>query len=108
MESYPNLPTAQRALCNLRFSVDDASNCCAIAEVSPMATEMEALVLVNRSSLDENAGSGAGRRHARPPERIMEPDFRHDRGRAGGFPRSGKAADDRTIVFVAGHGISIS
>ncbi len=109
VERYPNLPTAcSGRSCNLRFSVDDASELLrAIAEkMSPMATEMEALVLVNRSALDENADQAQAVDTLVPAGRIMEPDSSTIEDELADFLDK-PTADDRTIVFVAGHGINI-
>lgn len=109
VEDYPNLPDAcSGRSCDLRFSVDDASELLrAIADkMSPMATGMEALVLVNRDALDENPEHAKAVGSLALAERIMEPDSDAIEDELADFLDK-PTADDRTIVFVAGHGINI-
>lgn len=109
VEAYPNLPTACNGRsCDLRFSVDDASELLrAVADkMSPMATEMEALVLVNRDSLAKNPDQAEAVGRLAAADRIMEPDSDTIEDELADFLDK-PTADDRTIVFVAGHGINV-
>ena len=109
VESYPNLPDAcSGRSCDLRFSVDDATELLqAIAEkASPMAEEMESLVLVNRSALKEDPEQERAVAALADANRVMEPDSDAIEDELADFLDK-PTADDRTIVFVAGHGVNI-
>lgn len=109
VEDYPNLETACGGRsCNLRFPVDDASELLrAISEkMAPMATEMETLVLVNRDALDQNPDHARAVTSLAAEDRIMEPDSDTIEDELTDFLDK-PTIDDRTIVFVAGHGINI-
>lgn len=109
VEDYPNLPTACGGRsCNLRFPVDDASELLrAIAEkMAPMATGMETLVLVNRDALDQNPDQAKAVTALAARDRILEPDSDTIEDELTDF-LDRPTIDDRTIVFVAGHGINV-
>lgn len=109
VEAYPNLPTACNGRsCDLRFPVDDASELLrAVADtMAPMTGGMEALVLVNRSALEQNPDQAKAVSALAPADRILEPDADTIEDELADF-LDRPTADDRTIVFVAGHGINI-
>lgn len=109
VENYPNLPTAcSGRSCDLRFPVDDASELLrAIADkMSPMAAEMETLVLVNRDALDQNPDQAKAVDTIARGGDIMEPDSDTIEDELADFLDK-PTADDRTIVFVAGHGVNV-
>jgi uncharacterized caspase-like protein len=109
VEEYPNLATAcSGRSCDLRFSVDDASELLrAVADkMSPMATEMESLVLVNRKALDQNAEQAAAVSKLAKADSILEPESSSIEDELADFLDK-PTIDDRTLVFVAGHGVNV-
>lgn len=109
VNDYPKLDTACGGRsCNLRFSVGDASGLLrAVAEkMAPLASEMETLVMVNRDALDQDADASAAVKAIAPAERILEPDSDTIEDELADFLDK-PTVDDRTIVFVAGHGVNV-
>ncbi len=94
--------------CDLRYPVADASEFLKVlAEKSaPLYTGIEALVLVNRDSLDENAELAAALDKIAGVDAILEPEADNISDQIADFLDKPTEADT-TIVFIAGHGINI-
>jgi uncharacterized caspase-like protein/WD40 repeat protein len=94
--------------CDLRYPVADASQFLKVLveESGALYSGVEALVLVNRESLDENAELAAELEKIVGVAAILEPESDNIGDQIADFlDRPG--ADDTTMVFVAGHGINI-
>lgn len=106
---YPFLETdCSGRSCDLRYPVADAGEFLrVVAEKSaPLFSGIEALVLVNREALDENADLAQALEKIAGLDAIMEPESDNVGDQIADFLDK-PTANDTTIVFVAGHGINI-
>ena len=108
-EKYPLLPTdCSGRACDLRYPVDDAAELLRVlaAKSAPLYAGLEALVLVNRESLDETPELEEAIGKIVGIDAVLEPESDNIADQIADFLDK-PTADDTTIVFVAGHGINI-
>src|SRR5690606_33639292 len=107
VNAYPHLPQGCGGRsCDLRFPVADAAEfLLAVAErTAPLYSGMEALLLVNRDALEEDAERAEAIAGLIGPDGILEPDSETVSNEIMDFlDRPGE--EDTTIIFIAGHGI---
>lgn len=94
--------------CDLRYPVADAAEFLRVLadRSAPLYSGIEALVLVNRESLDEKAELAAALEKIAGVDAILEPEADNIGDQIADF-LDGPSETDTTIVFVAGHGINI-
>ena len=108
-EKYPLLRTdCSGRPCDLRYPVDDAAEFLRVLseKSAPLYTGLEALVLVNRESLDETPELEDAIAKTVGIDAVLEPESDNIADQIADFLDK-PTADDTTIVFVAGHGINI-
>ena len=108
-EKYPLLKTdCSGRPCDLRYPVDDAAELLRVLsqKSAPLYTGLEALVLVNRESLDETPELADAIAGITGIDAVLEPESDNIADQIADFLDK-PTADDTTIVFVAGHGINI-
>jgi uncharacterized caspase-like protein/WD40 repeat protein len=108
-EKYPLLPTACSGhSCDLRFPVDDAAEFVNVlaAKSAGLYTGIEALVLVNRESLDETPDRRDALGRVVALDKIFEPEADAITDEVSDFLEKPTEADT-TILFVAGHGTNL-
>ena len=109
VNEYPHLPKdCSGRACDLRFPVADASEFLRVvtARTAPLHAEMEALLIVNRDSLEEDGTRAAEVIRLVGEDRVMEPEARTIRDELIDFLDL-PGPDDTTILFIAGHGINV-
>lgn len=109
VNQYPHLPSeCSGRSCDLRFPVADASEFLRVvaARTAPLHAEMEALLIVNRDSLEEDGTRAAEVIRLVGEDRVMEPEARTIRDEIVDFLDL-PGPDDTTILFIAGHGINV-
>jgi uncharacterized caspase-like protein/WD40 repeat protein len=108
-DKYPFLKSdCSGGPCDLRYPVADAGAFLRVLarESAPLYSGMEALVLVNRESLDEDSDLAGAIEKIAGVDAIVEPEADNVSDQIADFLDK-PTADDTTIVFVAGHGINI-
>ena len=108
-DKYPFLKTdCSGRPCDLRYPVDDAAEFLSVLseKSAPLYTGLEALVLVNRESLDEKPELADAITKITGIDAVLEPESDNIADQIADFLDK-PTADDTTIVFVAGHGINI-
>ena len=108
-DKYPFLKTdCSGRPCDLRYPVDDAAEFLRVLseKSAPLYTGLEALVLVNRESLDETPELEDAITKITGIDAVLEPESDNIADQIADFLDK-PTADDTTIVFVAGHGINI-
>jgi len=108
-EKYPFLQSdCGGGPCELRYPVDDAARLLRVIweKSAPLYSGMEALVLVNRESLDETPDLADDIKAVSGVDDVLEPEADSVSDALADFLDK-PTADDTTIVFIAGHGINI-
>lgn len=109
-DKYPFLKSdcAGGQPCDLRYPVADAGEFLRVLveKSAPLYAGVEALVLVNRESLDENTELGSALEKITGVDAILEPESDNISDQIADFLDK-PTETDTTMVFVAGHGINI-